>query len=243
MPGMTSPTGRSRWPLVLGTAALIVIIGGGVLYATTRPHSTTAAPSARSPQTPSDTPSPSATGGSSGAGDDEDAAPPTGCAGGLDRNAAMVLAAQQTAGHSAYGAVEVATAFYRFTWQSPAPSESELSTVSSALMAKEANPSFKDLAAAYGNTGDITNGLVAAGTPFHLSTTNGLWHVSPDSTNDRVTVSIATGYVIDGALSPTKVAAIGMTMVRQNGVWHLLRGVSVNQDQLANGGVRYTGGC
>jgi len=241
MPRMYSSTGRSRWPLVIGAAAAVVIVGGGVVFATTRGGEPTAAPTSSAPA-PSVTPSPTSA-GSTGAGDDEDAAPPTGCLGGQDRNAAMVLAAQKAAGHNSYGAVEVATAYYRFIWQSPVPASSDVQTVESDVISSGAAAEYRDLAGTYKQYPNVSNGDVADGTPFHLSTTNGLWMVDPSSTADRVTVNVAAGYVIDGALSPTKSTAQGFVMVWQDGAWHVDGGAKPDAQQLANGGVRYTGGC
>lgn len=241
MPRMYSATGQSRWPWVIGAAAAVVVIGGGVAFAATRGDDTAASPSTSAAAV---SPSPTSTpGGSSGAGDDEDASPPTGCLGGPQRNAAMVLAAQKSAGHSSYGAVEVATAFYRFIWQSPVPSGSDVQTVEGSIFSSSAPTSFSDLAATYEQYPNLSQGDVADGTPFHLSTTNGLWMVDPNSTADRVTVNIAAGYVVDGALSPTKSTAQGFVLQWEDGAWHVVEGVQPDGETLANGGVRYTGGC
>lgn len=240
MPRMYSATGRSRWPLLVGGLVAVVGLGGGVALALT-PHDAPAA-TVLSP-TPTDGPPSSSTAADTGVGDDEDGAPPTGCLGGLDRDAAMVLTAQKEAAHTPYGAVETATAFYRFVWQSPAPPTEELNSVSQAVMADDANPTFRDLAGSYAKVPDITGGVVSAGRAFHLSTTNGVWMIDSNATADRVTVDIATGYVIDGALSPSKVAAIGMTMVWEHDAWHLLEGAQVDQAKVSNGAIRFTGGC
>jgi hypothetical protein len=241
MPRMYSSTGRSRWPLVVGAAAAVVIIGGGVVFATTGGGEPPGAPRSRAPAT-SVTRSPAST-GSSGAGDDEDAAPPTGCLGGQDRNADMVLAAQQAAGHSSYGAVEVATAFYRFIWQSPVPSSADVQAVENSIFSPSAPTSFSDLAGTYEQFPNLSQGDVADGTPFHLSTTNGLWMVDPNSTADRVTINIAAGYVVDGALSPTRSTAQGFVLQWEEGSWHVVEGAQPDGETLANGGVRFTGGC
>jgi hypothetical protein len=191
MPRMYSATGRSRWPFLIGGLVAVVGLGGGVAFALT--HHDAPAATVLSP-TPTDAPPSSSAAVDTGGGDDEDGAPPTGCLGGLDRDAAMVLTAQKEAAHTPYGA-------------------EELNSVSQAVMADDANPTFRDLAGSYAKVPDITGGVVSAGHPFHLSTTNGVWMIDSNATPDRVTVDIATGYVIDGALSPSKVAAIGMTMV------------------------------
>lgn len=235
---MVTASGRSRWPHVIGAAILVVVIGGGIAYSVTRPTSEpNAAPTSSTP-----TPTAPTTSGNADLGDD---VAPTGCLGGLDRNADMVLTAQAAARHTTYGAVEVATAFYRWLWQYPHPVAAEADAVSAGIMASTANDSFQDLASAYEAfaDADMTSGQVPANTPFHLSTTNGLWMISEGSSADKVEVNLAEGYVVNGALSPTKAAVISLTMIWQDGAWHLESGGTPDQTRLTNGGTRYTGGC
>jgi len=240
---MHTAAGTSRWPFVVVGAVAAVAIVGGVAFAATRPDDDpVAAPTTSAPASPTPTTAP--TGGSSGAGDNEDDVPPTGCLGGQDRNAAMVLTAQSEAKHTTYGAVEVATAFTRWLWQYPYPSTADSNTVSDSIMAASAPEGYTDLAGAYVAAGDdLTNGTVDAGTPFHVSTTNGLWRVSEESTADRVVVTLAAGYVVDGALSPTLSTVGGYAMVWENDTWRIESSVVPNEDLLASGGNRYTGGC
>jgi hypothetical protein len=239
---MYSASGRSRWPYVIGAAVVVVAVGGGLAYANTRDDST---PTAISTSTSSPTTAPTSipTGGTSGSGDNEGDAAPTGCLGGQGRDVATVLAAQRAGKHTTYGAVEVATTFYRWLWQSPYPSQSDAKDVSAAIMATSAPKNVSDLAGQYASAKDLTAGVVPVGTPFHMSTTNGIWKVDEKSTSDEVWVSLAAGYVIDGALSPTKVGVVGFVMDWENNAWHISSAINVNQTQLANGGTRYTGGC
>lgn len=240
---MYDKAGRSRWPYVIGAAVVIVAVAGGIVYTSTRPPST---PNAGTSGTPTSSPSAStpAPSGSSGAGDGEDDVAPTGCLGGLDRNAAMVLAAQKSAKHTTSGAVEVAAAFYRFLWQYPYPPAQDVDTVGSSVIAGTATHAWKDIAAGYAAAGDNpTQGYLSAATPFHVSTTNGLWRVAETSTADRVNVETAVGYVVDGELSPTKVAGIGLVVVWQDDSWHVESGSQIDQAKLAAGGNRYTAGC
>ena len=240
---MHTATGRSRWPYVIVGAVAVVAIVGGVAFAATRPaDEPVAAPTTSAPA--SATPTAAPTAGSSGAGDNEDDVPPTGCLGSPDRNADMVLTAQGTAKHTSFGAVEVATAFNRWLWQFPYPSTGDSETVSDEIMASGAPEGYKDLAGAYEAAGDdLTQGTVPAGTPFHVSTTNGLWLVSEESTADRVVVLVAAGYVVDGALSSTLTMVGGYAMVWEGDAWRIESSVVPDQDLLAAGGNRYTGGC
>jgi len=243
---MYTKSGRSRWPLVIGAAVVVIAVGGGIAYTSTRQEvAPAAAPTSAAPtSTPTTTATAPSDGGTSGAGDGNAGAPPTGCLGGQDRDAAMVLAAQTAAPHSAYGAVEAATAFYRFLWQYPYPSSRDIASVSSSVIASTASKSWKDIAGSYAAAGNNpTQGTITAGVSFHVSTTNGLWRVSEDSTSDRVTVEVAVGYVVDGALSSTKVAGIGLVMVWENNAWHVESGTVIDQAKLAAGGNRFTAGC
>lgn len=237
---MVTASGRSRWPLVIGGGLLVLAIGGGIAYTATQPTAEPVATPASSRPTATPTP----TGGASGSGDNEDDVAPTGCLGGQDRNANMVLTAQAEAKHSTYGAVEVATAFERWLWQYPYPPAAESDAVSSQVMASTAIAGWKDLTSQYAAIGDDpTQGVITPATPFHVSTTNGLWRVTEDSTADRVNVELAVGYVVNGELSPTKVAGMGLVMVWEDGQWHVETGTLVDETKLANGGTRYTGGC
>ena len=235
-------TGLSRWPWVIGGTAVLVI-GGVVLYSQAMPTNPPAPPPAPAPAS-SVTPAPQASAAASGAGDDDPGVAPTGCLGGLDRNAAMVLTAQKQAPHTTYGAVEVAAAFHRWLWQYPDPGVDDITAVSTNVISTDASPAWKDIASEYAAAGnDPTHGVVSAGTPFHISTTNGLWAVGADSSADQVKVNLAAGYVVDGALSPTKVAGIALVMKWSNGAWHVFSGNLIDQALLAQGGIRYTGGC
>lgn len=239
---MYSASGRSRWPIVIGAVVVVVAVGGGIVYATSRGDTTPTA--TRTTSSASSTPAPITTGGTSGAGDDENAEAPTGCLGGQDRTAAMVLATQKSAGHSSYGAVEVATSFYRWLWQYPYPSVTDSNTVSKNIMASSSPVGYRDLAGAYAKAGnEPAKGVVPAGTPFFVSTTNGVWMVTQQSTPNRVYVEFAMGYVINGALSPTQTTVSGFIMDWENGAWRIEKSLVPNQTILANGGTRYTGGC
>jgi len=240
MPRMYSATGRSRWPLLVGGLVAVVGLGGGVAFTLT--HHDAPDEAAVSPS-PTDAPMPSSATADTGVGDDEDGAPPTGCLGGLDRNAAMVLSAQKEAAHTPYGAVEVATAFYRFVWQSPIPTTADIQSVVDDVISPGASASYRDLFGVYRAHPNVSHGDVADSLPFHLSTTNGIWMVDPDSTSDQVTVDIAAGYVVDGALSPSKSTFQGFVMRWENGVWRVAGGTQPDGKTLSSGGVRYTGGC
>ena len=237
---MHTKSGRSRWPYVFGSALVVVAVAGGLVYTANQP---TPEPTQSAEPAPTPTGTAPAAGGS-GASDGDEGAAPTGCLGGQDRNAAMVLAAQSAAPHTTFGAVEVAASFHKFIWQYPYQPIEDYSTVASTLIPETATATWKDLSASMQGAGDDpSQGVVAAGTPFYTSTVNGLWRVTEDSTADRVTVELAVAYVIDGALSPTEIAGMGLVMVWQNDAWYVESGVKVDQEKLANGGTRFTGGC
>ena len=237
---MVTASGRSRWPHAIGAAILIIAIGGGIAYSVTRP--TTEPNATPTSDTPAPTPTPPVTSGTTDLGDD---VAPTGCLGGQGRTAAMVLAAQAEAKHTTYGAVEVATAFYRWFWQYPSPSSSESDTIGAEVTATTAPAAWKDVTAQYQSEvwSERTAGYQARGGEFHTSSTNGLWRVTEDSTQDRVNVELTLGTVVDGALSPTRATVSGFVMVWEDDAWHLETGIPVDETKLTNGGTRYTGGC
>ena len=240
---MVTAAGRSRWPYVIGAAVLVVALGGGIAYSTTRPTSEpNAEPTAAPTSTSIPTPTTPTTDGNAGTGDD---VAPTGCLGGPDRNVDMVLTAQAEAKHTTFGAVEVATAFYRWLWQYPTPPSSESDTVGAEIMATTAPAAWKDVTAQYESDAwkSITSEYQARDGEFHTSSTNGLWRVTEDSTADHVNVELSVGYVVDGALSPTRSTGIGLILVWQNDAWYIENGTVLDQTKLNNGGTRYTGGC
>jgi hypothetical protein len=238
---MHTKSGRSRWPYVIGSALVVVAVAGGLVYTANQPTPEPAQSAAPAP-TPTAT-APAA--GGSGASDGDEGAAPTGCLGGPIRDAVMVAAAQSAAPHTTYGAIEVATSFYRFFWQSPSPAVTESSYIADEVIASTANAAWKDVAAQYES--DAWAQLVAEkqayGSAFYVSTANGIWRVTEDSTSDRVTVEVAVGYVFDDVLSPTEVAGMGLVMVWENDAWRVEGGVGIDQDKLAAGGTRFTGGC
>lgn len=166
---------------------------------------------------------------------------PTGCLGGPSRSDSMVLAAQKQAPHTSFGAVEVATAFFRWAYRYPYPSAASSDRVSAALIAPNASSSLKDIAAGYASAGDITHGEVPEGTPFYLSTAAGMWLTS--GTPEQVLVTVNANYVIDGAVSPTKTAAAAAVMVWSSQGWRVLSEQQPDTAKLSAGGTQFTGGC
>jgi len=235
---MVTASGRSRWTHVIGAAVLVVVIGGGIAYSVTRP----AADPIAAPTSSTPTPTAPATSGNAGLGDD---VAPTGCLGGLDRNADMVLTAQAEAKHTTFGAVEVATATYRWLWQYPTPPSSESDMIGAKVISSTAPAVWRDVTAQYESAfwNEKIAEYQARGGEFHTSSTNGLWRVAEDSTADEVSVELSLGTVVDGALSPTKSTISGFTMVWEDGGWHVKTGISVDETKLTNGGTRFTGGC
>lgn len=218
--------------LLIGVVIIVAIV---IAYVTGRNTGAT-------PAEPTSASVATVTATASGGSTDTDAAP-TGCLGGSARNIGMLLAAQKSAPHSAYGAVEVATAFFRWAYRYPFPSTSESQAVAQEVIAPAASAAFKDVPGSYANAGDITGGQVSKGTPFHLSTTSGLWVIRSGSSSDRVTVDLNAAYVVDGAVSPTKTAAISATLVWTSGGWHVLSEQQPDTSALSAGGTQFTAGC
>jgi hypothetical protein len=237
-----SRDGRNRLPLILGIGVLVLVAAGILAFALGR-NSVVNAPIAR-PSESSSSLHPTPTKTEISAGSDDDTGPaPTGCLGGNPRDVNMLLDAQKSAPHTAFGAVEIAAAFARWSYQFPYPPAADSSEVSAAVIASNATSANKDLAGGYLRAGDITNGNVPANTPFFFSTTNGLWDISSESSSDDITVTVNGSYVINGVLSPTKTAASAFELVWQGGSWRILTAVQPDVQRLAAGGTTFTGGC
>ncbi|MFC4245062.1 hypothetical protein ACFOYW_16970 [Gryllotalpicola reticulitermitis] len=232
---MYSADGRSRWPWVIGALVLAVIIAGVVVFTTTRG---TGHPAAAAPPTVTVTPTPTPSVDESGASDED----PTGCLGGPNYDATSVLTAQKAAPDTQDGAVEVAAAFYRFWFQYPYASVAQQKQVATALRSSS-SPAAMWTPTTNANTGDNpTKSVLPAGTHFTMSTVNGLWRATSTS-NGELIVDLAAGYVVDGALSPTKVGVLGFYMKWENGAWKVVEGHVVDQQALAADGTHFIAGC
>ena len=168
-------------------------------------------------------------------------AAPTGCLGGPDRTAAMVLAAQQAAPYTTNGAIEVAAAFTRWIQRFPYPAAQESEAVGTALLARD---SFtNDLTSYLDGSPDLSGGMVQGGTDYYMSTVPGIWKVE-SSSPDRVEVTVGSAFVVDGALSPTLKSSITVVTVWENGHWKIAEanGTRTTQDLYAAGSP-FAGGC
>ena len=228
-----------RWPLILGGGAgVATAVAAYCILAPTDVTTPIASPTgmADTPRAATSEPSPT----SSLALDPIADAPPTGCLAGPERDAAMVISSLERAPRTSNGAVEVAASLVRWITQSPIPPAEDVREVQAAAVA---SGSDIDLDSALTPGADMSNGFVPAGTDFYLSTAPGVWDVE-SSDVDTVTVAVGTGFVIDGALSPTQRGSATMTMLWQDEHWKLLSssGSRPPTDLFATGSA-FTGGC
>lgn len=170
-------------------------------------------------------------------------AAPTGCLGGQGRDSTMLLAAQAGAQHSTYGAVEVATAFYRWTYRFPAPSEANVRAVAPVFLPGQAAKAEASLIAGYRRNPNPSIGVVRNGTPFYVSTVGGKWIAQPGSSPGVQRVTVEAPYVIDGVLSPTKTATASFQMQWADGGWRVAGLSDGDPARVAAGGTTFTAGC
>ena len=169
---------------------------------------------------------------------------PTGCLGGQARDTAMVLAAQKKAGHSSFGAVEVAAAFYRWGYRYPYPSAGEVRALRPLFASEKANELQRQFISGYQRAYvPPPGGDVATGTPYYLTTANGVWSVADDSTSDRVVAAAQLHYVIGGSYSTTQTVSLTAVLVWQGSAWHLSSLRQSDPDRLSAGGTSFTSGC
>jgi hypothetical protein len=155
----------------------------------------------------------------------------------------MLLAAQRSAPNTTYGAVEVAAAFYRWSYRFPAPSSADIHAVRAIFVPADAAKSAAALAADYERNSNPSAGVVKDGTPFYLSTTTGRWIAQSGSASQEQTVSVQAPFVIDGVLSATKSTTEAFKMRWTGGAWRLTGVAQSDPAKLAAGGTTFTAGC
>jgi hypothetical protein len=153
----------------------------------------------------------------------------------------MVVAAQAAAPQDEVGATEVATAFVRWLNQFPYPTTADIAVVEASGIAAEAPT--QDVQAFFASNPNLSGGLVPDGETYYLSTIPGVYHVESASADD-VTVSVGTGLVIDGALSPTLKGSITVRVVWEDGDWKFVssKGTRTTEDLYAIG-EPFAAGC
>jgi hypothetical protein len=211
---------RRRWPWVIG-GALLVIAVVVVAIALLSGRAEAPVPTATTP-------------GSTNTTEPSSDVAPTGCLGGPNRDAAMILAAQEEAAHTSAGAVEVAASFVRWIQRFPYPSRTEATQVGERILG---DASFTDDLASYLEAEpDLSGGIVSPGQTYFMSTVPGVWHVE-SNTVDEVAVTIGSGFVVEGSLSPTLRSSITITLEWQDGAWKVIEadGTRTTQDLYAIG--------
>ena len=217
---------RRIWPwLAIGAAVLAAIVITIIVLG----HGPAGAPNT-SPSNPDTSASPVP-------GD----ADPTGCLGGNARDSAMILSAVKIAGSGNSGAIDVAASFTRWIQRYPYPTAAEADEVGAGVLAKNAFTS--NLADYLASKPDLSGGIVTTGTTYYMNTVPGVWYVESSDSN-KVTVSIGSGYVIDGSLSPTLRSSITVTLMREGNQWKVASadGTRTPTD-LYRIGHPFTGGC
>jgi len=229
---MSAPTkARTSWIwFVIG----LVLVGGIAVFVTLTIVNSGAVPTPRptsssAPVTVSPTPT----------SDSVDT--PNGCLGGETRDSRMLVSAVSQAAQNSDGAVEVAASFVRWIQRFPYPSADEALDIEASALSSE---SFTDDLVQYlADQPDLSGGIVDPGESYWMSTVPGVWHVE-SAAADRVEVTIGTGFVIDGALSPTLRSSITITLVWEGSGWKVAEADGTRTtEELYSIGERFDGGC
>jgi hypothetical protein len=226
---MTSPVTppRRRWPWII--VVIIVVIAIIVLVAV---HFASGGTSPTGHPTDSHT-----TSSSTPIAD----AAPTGCLGGSNRDASMVLSVEKLAPHTTNAAVEVAAAFVRWLNQYPYPAANTYSEIEKDGLAKSAPT--RDLTSFFASDPNLSGGFVPDNTAYYASTVPGVYHVE-SATTDTVSTSIGTGFVINGALSPTLRGSITVTVRWERGSWKFVTSKGMRTtESLYSIGTPFAAGC
>ena len=90
---------------------------------------------------------------------------------------------------------------------------------------------------------DLSGGIVAKGTEYNMNTVPGVWFVESAS-DDEIVVSIGSGFVVDGSLSPSLRSTITVSLEWSDGGWVVsgAEGTRTVSD-LYEIGTTFTGGC
>lgn len=169
-------------------------------------------------------------------------AAPTGCLGGQPRSDAMVLNAQSLAPKSTFGAVEVAAAFYRWTYRFPVPTSADIKGIGPAFVPAQAAASEASLRSGYAQNPNPSMGAVPDGMSFYLSTVTGKW-IAGSGTDGALRVGIEASYVVRGAISATKTATASFDMKWVDGRWRVAGLAKGDPPKLTAGGTTFTAGC
>lgn len=226
---------RRVWPWIVVVVVLAAALIAALVWFFATPSAAPGEPTATQATPPAaESPSPTAVA-------DPD---PTGCLGGMERTADMVLTAQELAPHTTNGAVEVATAFNRWLRQYPAPDLDGADKIAAEVISEDAPEGWKNLRAALEAGSDNGSvGVVPMGTDYYMTTVEGLWYAQPSS-EDRVDVTVGARYVIDGEVSPKHVATTTYHLVWAGDSWQIQGGsTDVDWKTLRNLGTTYTEGC
>ena len=218
--------------LLVGAVIIVAIV---VAYVAGRGTDTTTA-------TPSSTALSVSASPTTGSSTDTDSAP-TGCLGGAARTNAMLLTAQKSAPHTTYGAVEVATAFYRWSYRYPVPTPADIRAVGAVFVPKQASKSEASLQSDYARNPNPSGDVVKDGAPFYLSTATGQWTAQSGGTASEQLISVQAAFVVDGAVSATESTTEAFTMRWVDGAWRVVGVAKSDPAKVAAGGTAFTAGC
>lgn len=155
----------------------------------------------------------------------------------------MLLNAQQAAQHSTYGAVEVATAFYRWSYRYPVPSGADVRAIDRVFVPGQSGKAEASLIADYVRNPNPSGGVVKDGTDFYLSTATGRWTAQAGNAAGDELISVQAAFVVDGVLSATETTTEAFRMRWVRGAWRIVGVAKSDPSKIAAGGTSFTAGC
>lgn len=170
-------------------------------------------------------------------------AAPTGCLGGQQRDVTMLLTAQRDAPHTTFGAVEVAAAFFRWTYRYPVPSSGDIDRASALFVPSDSASAQASLRSDYSRNPNPSSGQVDDKTPFYLTTVGGKWVAQPGSSSGEQLISVQAPFVFDGSVSATKSTTESFRMTWVDNAWRVAGLAKADPTKLSSGGTTFTAGC
>lgn len=222
--------GWAKW--LIGLAIVAMLVAGLSLYYTFNPSQQEPQAGPSTPAATDTTPSPRPSGSA-----DSGIGVVTGCFVGPQDSTQALLAAQEKAPHTTAGAVELAGQFVKWSSQFPLPTVGGAQKVDAQIVSDKADETVARLV-------DETEASQEAEAETYSTSFEQGYYFVLERSPDEVVVSIFGAAVREGVETPVASIYGTLTMVWEDGAWHLAAEESVQSpQQVVDSGTPFAGGC